>query len=159
MTSSCSFIRQLLLLLLLYFISSSYLLGPEIQFFGNKLEKLWLRKWQEVHNLIDSTEKFVSSEVPFQDRPHNIFLEIPRDGDILWCCIRIFMEQRCKALKLLVSTGVTLNSVPLLWMYKVTRSVCTLRCHFPQSLLMKVVIIYQTHHDHPFQILTYGVTS
>ena len=34
-----------LLLLLQYFVISSYLLGPESQFFGNKLEKLWLRKW------------------------------------------------------------------------------------------------------------------
>ena len=147
-----------LLLPFLYFVSSSYLLGPEIQFFGNKLEKLWLRKWKEVHNLIDSTKKFISTEMTFQDRLHNFFLEIPRDGDILWCCIHIFMEHRYKTLKLLISSRVTLNSVPLLSVYKVTRSACTWKCHFPQSLLTKVIIISQTHHNHLFRILTCGVT-
>jgi hypothetical protein len=90
------YLKRILNLLLpsLYFVSSSYLLGPEIQFFGNKLEKLGLRKWKEVHNLIDSTKKFISSEMSFQDWLHNIFFEIPRDGDILWCSTCIFMEQR-----------------------------------------------------------------
>ena len=96
--------------------------------------------------------------MPFQDWLHDIFLEIPRDGDILWCCICIFMEHIHKTLEHHVSTRVTLNSVPLLSMYKVTSSACTFKCHFPQSLLTKVVIISQTHHDHLFQILKWGVT-
>jgi hypothetical protein len=48
-----------------------------------------MRKWKEVNNLVDSTQKFISPEMTFQDWLYYIFLEVPRDDDIFWCHIFI----------------------------------------------------------------------
>lgn len=53
-----------------------------------------MRKWKEVNDLIDSTQKFISPEMTFQDWLHYIFLEVSRDGDIFWYHIFILCNTK-----------------------------------------------------------------
>lgn len=46
--------------------SSSYSLGPEVQFLVDKLDELRVAEGEEVDNLVDSSQKLIPPEVSLQ---------------------------------------------------------------------------------------------